>query len=95
MISVHVKLHGYLSRLVSEPEVEIKIVAGTTLKDIINVAAQHYGDYFRKNFFDSTGALDKGVMISLNQTVIPHHKMDQFIIKNGCNINIIPIVAGG
>lgn len=27
---INVKLHGYLSRLVSEPEVEIKIVEGTT-----------------------------------------------------------------
>ena len=95
MISVHVKLHGYLSWLVLEPEVEIKIVAGITLKDLINAAARRYGDDFRKNVFDSTGALDKGVMISLNQKVIPYHKIDQFIIKSDCNIYIIPIVAGG
>ena len=95
MISAHVKLHGYLSWLVSEPEVEIKIVSGTTLKDLINVAAKRYGDDFRKNVFDSTGSLDKGVMISLNQKVIPHHQMDQVIVTSGGRINIIPIVAGG
>ena len=95
MIKVNVQFKGFLAHLSGCAEMCLTAEPGIQLSNFLVLLAERLGGDFRKLVLDNSGTVDKGVMIVIEETVIPHSHLAGCRLENNCSLSIIPIVAGG
>jgi sulfur carrier protein ThiS len=94
-VTVHVKLSDFLARKAPLAEFEIKAAAGITVEAFIAVLTKRFGEEFRRALVDRDGRLHAGIAVVLNKHFIPRRQMTRHIIRETCELSIIPITGGG
>ena len=94
-VEVVVQLRGFLSRIVDEPKTELDVPHGVSVADVVVKVANHYGEGFRKVVLDGAGGVYGGMVISINEKVIPYQRLSEITIEKTCLIILTPLAAGG
>jgi sulfur carrier protein ThiS len=95
LLTVRVKLSGFLSSMVPESEFEVEVDPHSTVADVIALLTESLGDAFREAIVDREGRLHGGIVVVLNRRPIPPRQIDKFLIDQKSDLTIIPLVDGG
>ncbi|NIS63229.1 MAG: hypothetical protein GTO13_21820 [Proteobacteria bacterium] len=95
LVTVRVKLSGFLSSLVSESELEVEVAARSTVADLIGMLTERFGDAFRKAIVDREGRLHGGIVVMLNRRTVLPRKIAKTVINEESDLTILPLVGGG
>lgn len=94
-VTVRIKLSGFLSSFVSEPEFEVEVGAGSTVADLIGMLTKRLGDPFREAIVDRKGRLHGGIVVMLNRRTVIPREIAKTVINRKSELTILPLVGGG
>jgi hypothetical protein len=80
---------------VPKAKFEMKINAGITVEEFLNVLSKRLGDNFRLAIFDHNGKLNADIAIVRENRFIPPQHIAEHIIRESSSLSIIPIAGGG
>jgi MoaD family protein len=66
MATVKVSFYGVVKDAVDQPYVEVEIPQGATVRDLLQLLAQRYGDSFAQRVLDATTGIKTYVRIFIN-----------------------------
>jgi molybdopterin converting factor small subunit len=95
VITVHVKLLGFLAQLGGQTELELKVEPGATLADVVHLVAERLGPDFRRALLDWHGNLHGGMEVLLDKQHISARKISQITLWDDSRLVIMPLVGGG
>jgi molybdopterin converting factor small subunit len=95
MITMRVKLFGFLSRWSEGEELAVSIEAGATVADLLYIVAAQLGPEFQRALLDHNGNLHGGLEIMLNQRQIPARRISEVPVWEDGKLAIMPLVGGG
>ena len=76
-------------------EISHPLNENSTVRDIIKELIINLGVEFKNIIFDSTGFLNKYILLSLNGKDIRHYNDLETILQDGDEIIFLPAIAGG
>jgi len=95
LVTVHVKLSDFLTRLAAESEFDLQVRAGASVAEIITILIKRQGDKFRRAVVDRRGNLHAGYAVVLDKQFIPPQQIAKTTIHQSCRFSIIPLAGGG
>jgi hypothetical protein len=95
VVVVHVKLLGFLKRWCNQPGLDIEILAGATVRDLLYLLADRLGSEFHQAILDRNGDLHGGVELILDGQEIAPRRISGIQVYAESNLAIIPIIVGG
>ncbi len=95
LVTVRVKLSGFLSSLVSESEFEVEVEARSTVADLIGMLTKRCGDPLREAIVDRKGRLHGGIVVMLNRRTVIPREIAKTVIHSESELTILPLVGGG
>lgn len=94
-ITVNVRLHGFLTRIVPESRFEVPLDSGSTVADLVGLLADLLGDDFRRAIIERRNELHAGVMLVLNGEPVPPGRIGEIAVDRESDLAIIPVIDGG
>lgn len=94
-VVVHVKLLGFLKRWSDQPRLDVEVLAGATVRDLLDRLADRLGSEFRQAILDRNGDLHGGVELILDGQEIPPRQISGIQVCAETDLVIIPIIVGG
>jgi sulfur carrier protein ThiS len=94
-VPVRIKLSGFLSSFVSEPEFKVEVDAGSTVAYLIGMLTERLGDAFREAIVDRRGRLHGGIVVILNGRAVIPREIAKTAINGASHLTILPLVGGG
>lgn len=83
-----------LAQVIGRRELEVEF-AGQTVSDVVEHLVAQYGQKARQALLDETGKLDAVIQVLLNETEwITHDQLDT-LLRDGDNVTLMLMVAGG
>lgn len=95
LVTVKIRLHGFLSRFTDREELTLQVEPGTTVASIIHLLTHQLGQDFRHTLMDWRGEVHGGIEILLNREQILPGKASKTIIWDDSELVIFPMVGGG
>ena len=95
IISVQVKLRGFLENYTIRQAIILKVKMGCTLSEVINKTLEQMGAESRGAFLDKSGKLHGGIEVFLNREHISPYQFTKINIWEDSEVIIVPIIAGG
>jgi molybdopterin converting factor small subunit len=95
MLTIRVKLFGFLAQLGDQAELVLTIQAGASLADLLRLLAQRSELDFRQALLDRHGNLQGGLELILNQQHISARRISETILREDGDLAIMPLVGGG
>jgi molybdopterin converting factor small subunit len=94
-ITVRVKLFGFLAQLSRQAELDMRVERGTTIADLIQSLANHFGSSFRQALLDWHGNLHGGIEVVLNREHISARRISEIRLWDDSDLIIMPLIGGG
>ncbi len=96
MANVRVLFHSVLSELTGARTLEHNIGESGTVQDLLETFSERYGEEFKDRVFDpKTGGLRRFIIVTVNGRDIRHLNRLETGLRNGDEVAILPVVAGG
>ncbi len=95
MIHIKIAFLSLLADLTGIKEVTVPLNENSSIKNIFEKLSIKFGKNFENFFFDTSGNLNKYLIIVLNGKDIRLLKGLDTIIQNNDEISFIPAIAGG
>lgn len=92
---MRIKLFGFLAQTARRSEIELKTEPGSSVADLIHLAAEGLGPDFCRALLDWHGNLQGGLEIVLNGQHISARKISEFFLWDDSELAIMPLVGGG
>ena len=95
MVTVRIKLHGFLAQFAKQTEVELEVEPGSTVADLIHLVVGQFRPDFRQAVLDWHGNLHGGVEVILNRQHISARKISEITLWDDGQLIIMPLIGGG
>ncbi len=92
MIVVHVRYLGKIADIAGKKEETLRL-SGTSLKDLIGLLVETYGERMKNILLDADGKLSENIIILVNHRPIGGNINTK--LNNSSRISILPFVSGG
>lgn len=94
-MTVRIKLFGFLAHTAGQSEIGLQTQPGSSVADLVRLAAERLGPDFRRALLDRHGNLQGGLEIVLNGQHISACKISDFFVWDDSELAILPLVGGG
>ena len=95
LVTVRVKISGFLSSLVPQSDFEVEVDARSTVADLIGMLTESLGDAFREAIVDRGGKLHGGTVVMLNRRTVLPREIAKTVINHKSDLTILLLVGGG
>ena len=95
LTSVKIQLRGLLSWIENQSEIEIEVICGTNVADVLIILANLYGKELKHVLLHADGTVYRGLAVSIDQKNIPYQQLTQIRITEPCILTLIPLTSGG
>jgi len=95
MVTVKVQFFARLKEITGKTEVVIESLEEETVRELLAELSKHYGKAFDKYIYAEEGQIADHIQILLNKTSITNLQGLETKLKDGVQMDIVPLVAGG
>ena len=94
-VTIHIKLADFLTRLAPEAEFDVQTHSNPTVEEILIILCARCGETFRKAIVDSKGILHGGMVVVVNNRLVPPNRIAKTRLDHQSKMSIIPLAGGG
>jgi len=95
MPEVKISFLSSLSDITLKDEINLPIETNWTVKKVLEKLISQFGKEFEKRIYDSSEGLNSYIIITLNGKDIRNYNDLETQIKNGDELFLLPLIAGG
>jgi len=94
-LRVKVRVFARLRELLKNREIEVEMGDGATVKDLLSILVEKYGEELREYLFLKDGSLKDHFVIYINGVSLNEAGGVHGILRNGDIVAILPPISGG
>lgn len=94
-MKVRVRVFARLRELLKNRELEIELKDGATLKDLLNILVEKYGEGLKEYLFSRNGNLKDHFVIYINGVSLNEAGGVRGVLRDGDVVAILPPISGG